>query len=68
MFSCGARIINAAMARALHANACQNRSLVGWVVWHGHPAHPSRFIAQLATENPLPNVLIPKRRKRLATE
>ena len=32
--------------------------LVAWVIWHDHPAHPGRFIAQLTTSSPHPYVLV----------
>ena len=35
-----------------------NHPIVACVIWHDHPAHPGRYIAQLATEGPLPYVLI----------
>jgi hypothetical protein len=46
------------MARALPADACREHALVAWVVWHDHPAHPGRLIAQLTTSSPLPYVLL----------
>ena len=53
------QIVDAVMARALNQDACRGHALVAWVVWQDHPAHPShRFIAQLATESPLPYVLV----------
>ena len=53
-----AQIIDAEMALALHRDARRDHALVGWVVWRDHPAHPGRFIAQLATGAPLPYVLV----------
>ena len=58
MFETEAQLIDAAMAQALHHDACRDHPIVAWVIWHDHPAHPGRFIAQLAAESPLPYVLI----------
>jgi hypothetical protein len=52
------QIVDAAMARALHADACRDHTLVAWVVMRDHPAYPDRFIARLVTTGPLPYVLI----------
>jgi len=43
------QLINAAMARALHADACRNYALVAWVVLWDLPAYPERFAARLLT-------------------
>jgi hypothetical protein len=51
------QVIEAAMARALYADACRDHPLVTWVIWYDHPAPPGRFIAQLATR-PLSYILI----------
>jgi predicted Zn-dependent protease len=51
------QVIDAVMARALHADACRDHPLVAWVVWYDHPANPGRFIAQLTTSSPLPYLL-----------
>jgi hypothetical protein len=52
------QIIDAAMARALHADACRDNSLVAWIVIRDPPDYPDKFIARLATTGPLPYVLI----------
>ena len=52
------QIIDAAMARALHADACRDHALVAWVVMWDDPAYPARFIARLVTTGPLPYLLI----------
>jgi hypothetical protein len=43
------QIINPAMARALHADACRRYAIVAWVVLWDLPAHPERFAARLVT-------------------
>jgi hypothetical protein len=53
------QVIDAAMARALHQDACRDHPLVAWAIWQDHPAHPNhRFIAQLVATSPLPYVLV----------
>jgi hypothetical protein len=52
------QIIDAAMARGLHADACRDHSLVGWVVMHDPPEYPDRFVARLVTDQPSPYALI----------
>jgi orotidine-5'-phosphate decarboxylase len=39
------QIIDAVMARGLHADACRVHALVGWVVMRDAPEYPDRFIA-----------------------
>jgi hypothetical protein len=48
------QLIDAAMARALHADACRGHALVGWVVMRDPPEHPDGVVARLVTETPLP--------------
>jgi hypothetical protein len=43
------QIIDAAMARALHADACRDHALVAWIVLWDLPAYPERFAAWLVT-------------------
>src|SRR5689334_16763192 len=43
------QLIDAAMARSLHADACRDHALVAWVVLWDLPAYPERFAAQAAT-------------------
>jgi hypothetical protein len=45
----GDQLIDAAMARALHADACRDHALVAWVVLWDLPAYPERYAARLAT-------------------
>ena len=52
------QIVDATMARALHADACRDHTLVVWVAMWDDPAYPDRFIARLVTAGPLPYVLI----------
>ena len=50
------QVINAVTAQALHADACRNHPVVGWVVMRDQP-QPGRFIARLVTDAPTPYVL-----------
>jgi hypothetical protein len=52
------QIIDAAMARSLHADACRNHALVAWIVLWDLPAYPERFAARLATNGPSPYLLL----------
>ena len=52
------QVIDAAMARAPHQDACRDHALVAWVVWQYHSAYPHRFIAQLVTTSPLPYLVV----------
>ena len=52
------QLVDAAMARALHADACRDHALVGWVVMRDLPEHPDRVVARLVTEAPTPYVLV----------
>jgi hypothetical protein len=49
------QIIDAAMARALHADACRDHALVAWVVLWDLPAYPERYAARLVTSGPGPS-------------
>jgi hypothetical protein len=51
----GDQIIDAAMARALHADACRDHALVAWVVLWDLPAYPERYAARLATSGQAPS-------------
>jgi hypothetical protein len=54
-----AQIIDAAMARALHQDACRDHPIVAWVICWDEPAFPERYTARLATtEGTLPYVLV----------
>jgi hypothetical protein len=52
------QLIDAAMARSLHADACRNHAIVAWVVMWDLPAYPGRFAARLATNAPSPYLLL----------
>jgi hypothetical protein len=52
------QVIDAAMARGLHADACRDHSLVAWIVMHDPPEYPDKFVARLATNLPAPYGLI----------
>ena len=52
------QVIDAAMARGLHADACRSHALVGWVVMQDPPEYPDRVTARLVTEAPSPYVLV----------
>ncbi len=52
------QVIDAAMARELHADACRSHALVGWVVMRDPPEHPEKAVARLVTETPSPCVLV----------
>jgi hypothetical protein len=43
------QLIDPAMARALHVDACRDRALVAWAVLWDLPAYPERYAARLAT-------------------
>ena len=45
----GDQLIDAAMARALHADARRDHTIVAWVVLWDLPAHPERYAARLVT-------------------
>src|SRR4051794_34719610 len=51
----GDQIIDATMARALHADACRDHALVAWVVLWDLPAYPERYAAQLVTSGAMPS-------------
>jgi hypothetical protein len=52
------QIIDAAMARALHADACRVHALVGWVVMRDTPEYPDKVVARLVTDVPSPYLLM----------
>lgn len=52
------QIIDAAMVRALHADACRQHPIVAQVVMHDPPDHPGRFTARLMTRAQQPYVLV----------
>ena len=49
------QIIDAAMARALHTDACRDHALVAWIVMWDLPAYPERYAARLVTSGPGPS-------------
>src|SRR3954454_17765329 len=49
------QIIDAAMARSLHADTCRDHALVAWIVLWVLPAYPERFAARLARPYLHPN-------------
>ena len=51
------QIVDAPMARGLHADACRGHALVGWVT-QDPPEYPDRVVARLVTETPSPYVLV----------
>ena len=52
------QVVDAAMARGLHADACRSHALVGWVVRRNPPEYPGKFVARLMTEAHTPYVLL----------
>jgi hypothetical protein len=51
----GDQIIDTAMARALHADACRSHAIVAWIVLWDLPAYSGRYAARLATGSPVPS-------------
>jgi hypothetical protein len=51
------QVVDAATGRGLHADACRDHALVGWVVTRDPPGHPGKLVARLVTETPSPYVL-----------
>src|SRR3954447_4056736 len=49
------QIIDATMARALHADAFRDHALVAWVVLWDLPAYPERYAAWLVTSGQTPS-------------
>jgi hypothetical protein len=45
----GGQIIDADMARSLHADACRDHAAVAWAVLWDLPAYPERYAARLIT-------------------
>jgi hypothetical protein len=52
------QVVDPAMARALHADACRAHPLVGWVVTRDPPEYPDRVVARLVMEAPSPYLLV----------
>jgi hypothetical protein len=52
------QVIDAEMARALHADAVRAHSLVGWIVVNDPLEYPGRIIARLVTDVPSPYILL----------
>jgi hypothetical protein len=51
-------IIDALMARAVHADAARTHPLVGWIVMRDQPDCPDEIIARLVTDTPTPYILL----------
>src|SRR3954468_20989716 len=49
------QLIDAAMARALHADACRDHAIVAWVMLWDLPAYPERYAARLVTSGRTPS-------------
>jgi hypothetical protein len=52
------QLIDATMARSLHAAACRDHAIVAWVVLWDVPAYPERYAARLATSTASPYLLL----------
>ena len=52
------QLIDPAMARALHTDACRTHAAVAWVVLWDLPAYPGRYAARLATSSASPYLLL----------
>jgi glutamine synthetase len=52
------QVIDTAIARVLHADACQDHALVAWTVLWDLPAYSERFAARLATSAASPYLLL----------
>ncbi len=45
----GDQIVDADIARSLHADACRDHAAVAWAVLWDLPAYPERYAARLVT-------------------
>ena len=52
------QIIDAVMARALHADAIRTHPLVAWIVTRDEIAYPGEFVARLVTDAPTSYVML----------
>jgi hypothetical protein len=52
------QIIDAAMARSLHDDACRTHALVGWIVMQDPPDYPGKVIARMVTNRQTPYLLL----------
>lgn len=52
------QLIDATMARALHADACRTHAAVAWAVFWDLPAYPDRYAARMATSTASPYLLL----------
>jgi hypothetical protein len=52
------QIIDAVMARAIHADAVRSHPLVGWIVMRDQLDDPDEMIARLVTDGPTPYILL----------
>ncbi len=46
------QIIDAMMARSIHADTADKNVLAGWIILRDPPEHPGKFVARLATTHP----------------
>ncbi len=51
-------IIDATLAKGIHADARRRHTLFGWVVMKDPPDYPGKVIARLVTETQTPYVLV----------
>ncbi|MDQ2762202.1 MAG: hypothetical protein M3Y22_01490 [Pseudomonadota bacterium] len=52
------QIIDRAMARSLHDDACRSHTLVAWIVMADPPDHSGKFTARLSTGSHTPYLLL----------
>jgi hypothetical protein len=52
------QIIDAVIARAIHADAVRPHPLVGWIVMWDQPDYPDEMIARLVTDGPTSYILL----------
>ena len=52
------QIIDPMMAPRVHADACRDHGLVGWIVTEYPAEYPNQFVARLLTSKPTPYVLL----------
>jgi hypothetical protein len=52
------QLIDAAMARSLHAGADRSHVLFAWIIQNDPPEHPGKFVARFATSHPTIYVMV----------
>jgi hypothetical protein len=52
------QIIDAVMARSVHANATKAKILFGWIIPYDPPEHPGKYVARFATTHPTIYVML----------